>query len=318
MKILVVGSTNVDFVAEVKHAPLLGETVMCTSFEKFPGGKGANQAYACGKLGGDTTFLSVIGDDGLGKMVTDNLGATNVKTNYIKSQEKCPTGMALITVNEQGDNCIVVVPGANSFCDVDYLLSHHAQIAMADILLTQLEIPVNASYYALQEAKRLGKLTILNPAPVPEEGIPKEIFKCLDYITPNESEVGKLTGLPVDSQDNIMGAAKRLLEWGVKNVIVTMGEQGAMWVDVNNIHVFPAMKRTPVDTTAAGDTFNAAFAVGLAKGEAVEDALVFANFAAGLAITKKGAQTSIPSRGEVMELMEEHKTFSNAIKPFID
>ena len=304
MNILVIGSTNVDFVAGVKQIPLVGETVMSTSFDKFPGGKGANQAYACGKLGGNTTFLSVIGDDGLGKMVIDNLETANVKTDYLKLQEKCPTGMALIAVNEQGDNNIVVVSGANRFCDVDYLLSHHNQLSVADILLTQLEIPVDASYYALQEAKRLGKLTILNPAPVPEEGIPKEVFKSLDYITPNESEVGKLTGLPVDSQDNIMQAAKKLLEWGVKNVIVTMGEQGAMWVDEDNMQVFPAMNLIPVDTTAAGDTFNAALAVSLAEGEAVENALAFANFAAGLAITKKGAQTSIPSRGEVMELMK--------------
>ena len=306
MKILVIGSTNVDLVTKVKQMPLVGESVICSSFDKFPGGKGANQAYASGKLGGDITFLSAVGDDDHGKMVTDSLKAVGVNTAYLKIQRDCPTGMAFISVNEQGDNSIVAVPGANNFCNVAYLSSHYAQIEQSDILLTQLEIPAQASKYALQEAKRLGRLTILNPAPAPDQDIPREALKGLNYITPNESEAGKLTGIPTDSLDGCMSAAKKLLSWGVKNVIVTLGEQGALLANAQAMRVFPTYRLTPVDTTAAGDTFNAALAVQLAEGEAIENAMVFANAAATLAVTKKGAQTSIPARSEVAAFVKEH------------
>lgn len=306
MKILVIGSTNIDFVVGVRQMPAVGETVMSQSFDKFPGGKGANQAYACGKLGGDTVFMSAVGDDGLGQIVIDNMLGANVDISCLKTVPDCPTGMAYICVNEDGNNNIVVVPGANSHCDKAYVSACEQQIQTADILLTQLEIPREGAYLALQEAKRLGKTTILNPAPVPDEPIPEEVLQGLSYITPNESELCKITGMPVGTLEEIAAAARELLGRGVHNVVVTIGAKGALLVNEGTQKVFTPVDLPPVDTTAAGDTFNAALAVKMAEGCPIDEALDFANAAATLSITKKGAQSSVPGRSEVLRFMEQY------------
>lgn len=297
-KILVIGSTNIDYVIHVNDTPVIGETIMSKSFGKYPGGKGANQAYACGRLGGNVSFMSVIGDDDIGKIALKNLKDVNVNLECVRTVEGFPTGMAIICVNNEGDNCIMVIPGANALCDKEYIEEHLDWIRETDILVIQMETPEEGVYFALEKAKEFGKLILFNPAPVSQD-IPKYIFSGLSYITLNETELQKLTGMCVDTLEEICTAAKKLLEWGVRNVIVTMGAKGAIFINDKAENIFAPFTVKPVDTTAAGDTFNAAVAVKLSEGATIDEAIVFANAAASISVTRKGAQTSIPSRQEV-------------------
>ena len=196
-KILVVGSANVDFVIGVRQAPELGETILCRSFRKTCGGKGANQAYACGRLGGDTAFLNAVGDDPLGGELVRNLQQANVDTRAIRTVDGVSTGMAVVCVDEKGNNSIIVIPGANNLCDVDYLRRNRARFEESDIVLLQMEIPFESVCYAVELASGLHKTVILNPAPAPDS-LPDEVYAGLDYLTPNESEFKRLTGCPTD------------------------------------------------------------------------------------------------------------------------
>lgn len=303
-KILVIGSTNTDFVLKVGTMPRVGETVMSRSFHQLPGGKGANQAYACGMLGGQVTFLSAIGGDGLGGVVMENMRRANVETRYIRTTDEDSTGMAVICVDEAGNNSIVVVPGANLRCDCGYLLEHRDAIDACDILLVQLEVPVDGIFFAVEYAHKMGKTVILNPAPCPDF-IPDAVLQSVDYITPNETELQKLTGCRMDSPEEIRKGAEALLRLGAGQVIVTLGSKGAMLYDGSRAESFPAWSVPVEDTTAAGDTFNAAIAVGLAEEKSIEDAIRFANAASGLAVSRKGAQTSVPSRAEVEKFIND-------------
>lgn len=299
-RILVVGSSNVDLVVHVPRMPAVGETIKSLSTDMLSGGKGANQAYACGKLGGNTAFLSVVGNDEHAEVLIGNLKTAGVDTGRMEKADGCLTGMALIYVNNQGDNSIVVIPGANERCDVDYLIRQDGAFAESDIVMLQMEIPPDSVYYAIRRAKELGKTVILNPAPAPD-GIPEEIYRMLDFITPNETELQRLTGLPVDTEEKVITAAKALLSRGVSNVLVTLGAKGAMLLKKNTDKLFAVPRIKAVDTTAAGDTFNAAFAVRLAGGETFEEAVRFANLASSLAVSRPGAQASVPSLREVFE-----------------
>ena len=300
-KILVIGSSNLDFVIRVGEMPAVGETLLGQSLERIPGGKGANQACACGRLGGDTTFLSAVGTDGLGDVVLENLIAAGVDCSRVA---RCPgnTGIAVIYVNDAGNNSIVVVPGANSACDRGYLAETWDLVEQANIVIAQLEIPHDAVWDVLRRAHDLGKVTILNPAPAPDS-LPEDLYPCLDYITPNETELQKLTGLPVGTAEEAKAAAAVLLARGVEQVVVTLGEKGALLKSRTREQLFPALPVEAVDTTAAGDTFNGAMAVRLAEGAVIEEAIRFANAASALAVSRKGAQTSIPDRGEVEDLL---------------
>lgn len=302
-KILVAGSSNIDFVVGVKEMPEKGETIICKSFANIPGGKGANQACACGKLEGECTFLSALGSDSMGDMMMDSLRSAHVDTTRIRRIDGVPSGMAMIMVNEEGENSIVVIPGANAMCDKLYFDENKDALHASEIVLAQLETPVDSIYALLIEAKKLGKLTVLNPAPAPDS-IPDEVLKNLDFITPNETELSKLSGLPTQTMDEIAAAANALIQRGVKNVLVTIGSRGALLCNAQGSTHFPTVKATAVDTTAAGDTFNAAFAVALSEGTEVPKAIRFANIAASISITRKGAQTSIPSRQEVDAMLQ--------------
>lgn len=300
-KILVVGSSNVDFVIGVTEMPKKGETLLCNSFSNVPGGKGANQACACGKLGGDCIFLTVLGHDSMGQLLYKSLEDSGVNLSYIGYSNTQPSGMAMITVNKAGENSIVVIPGANSCCDNSYFKQHKDIIQDTNILLTQLEIPLDSVFSLIIQAKKLGKTTILNPAPAPDF-LPDNVLQHLDWITPNETELAKITGLPTNTLEEIDFAAKKLIEKGVKNVLVTVGSKGAFLCQKKGSTHFATQKVTAVDTTAAGDTFNGALAVALSEGMSVEDAIHFSNKAASISVTRKGAQTSIPKRKEVDSL----------------
>lgn len=304
-KILVIGSTNIDFVVRVNEIPVIGETVMSKFFDKFPGGKGANQAYACGSLGGDATFMSVIGDDGLGEIAMKNMRKVNIDINCVKTAAGWPTGMAIICVNNEGNNSIIVVSGSNVLCDKAYIEQHLDQIRETDILVVQMETPNEGVYFALEKAKEFGKITIFNPAPAPDY-IPDEVYDGLSYITPNETELQKLTGIRIDSYGDIRAAARKMLERGICNVIVTLGAKGALLMNDKTEKLFSPVDLKPVDTTAAGDTFNAAVAVKLAEGATIEETINFANAASTISVTRKGAQTSVPSRQEVEEFLKKY------------
>lgn len=297
-KIAVLGSSNMDFVYAVEEMPRTGETIKSRGFRKVPGGKGANQACTCGKLGGDCVFLSAIGKDDSGEKLMESLEKAGVHTDRVLKKADDTTGMAAIMVNAAGDNSIVIVPGANLACDKEYVKDHMDAIREADVVLTQFETPEEGVFEFIQRAKELGKTVILNPAPAPEN-IPDEILEGLDYLTPNETELNKLTDMPVETMEELEKASEVLLRKGVKNVIVTIGKRGALLNSAEGKKVCPTFTNIKaVDTTAAGDTFNAGLAVGLAEGRSLTEAICFANAAAAISVTRNGAQTSIPTKEE--------------------
>jgi ribokinase len=299
-KILVVGSLNMDVTIALNRMPLVGETVLGNHISYMPGGKGANQAYAAGKLGGEVYMIGAVGNDAFGKTLLQNMqnGCVNVTKVCTKGQE--PTGMAVIYVNNEGDNNIVVIPGANQNCTVELLKCNDALFQLCDYVIFQMEIPYETIFYGIRRAKELGKKVVLNPAPAPEK-IPEDIWNKLDYITPNETELMKISGQTDISKESIEKSAEQLIANGVKNVLVTLGSKGVLWINEKKENeYFPAQKVTAVDTTAAGDCFNGAFTVALSEGMKEADAIRFANKASAIAVTRKGAQSSIPGREEIM------------------
>lgn len=303
-RILVIGSLNMDMVIEMKRMPVVGETVLGTQMTYVPGGKGANQAYTAARLGGNVKMLGCIGEDDFGELQKSNLTKCGVDTDDFKKVRSPGTGIASIYVDKRGDNTVVVVPGANMECDVSYLKKCDNVLKECDYVILQMEIARDAIYYAISRAKELGKTIILNPAPV-SDTLPDDIFAKLDYITPNETELMKLCGKEGDSLADYTEGAKQLLDKGVKNVLVTLGKKGALFVNREMEELFPARAVTAVDTTAAGDCFNGAFAVALAEGKELGEAVMFANAASSIAVTRNGAQTSIPTREEADEILAQ-------------
>ncbi|TCL57962.1 ribokinase [Kineothrix alysoides] len=303
-KILVIGSLNVDMVIEMKNMPAVGETVLGTNLTYIPGGKGANQACAAAKLGGEVKMLGCIGEDEFGEIQKDNLSACGVDTIYFKRSKEKGTGTASIYVDERGNNSIVVVAGANKECDISYLQEHDDIIKACDYVILQMEIPYETIFYAVNRAKELGKVVIFNPAPAPEE-LPDEIFSKMDYITPNETELMKLCKREGTEIEDFIQGARMLLQKGVKNVLVTLGERGALLVNDEIAEIFPTRKVISVDTTAAGDCFNGALTVALAEGKGQKEAVIFANAASSIAVTRNGAQTSIPGREETDKVLTD-------------
>ncbi len=297
-KILVIGSLNMDITLRMERAPEAGETLTADSMVASPGGKGANQAYAAGKLGGDVAMLGAVGQDAYGEELIANLASVGVDVSGIQKIADVPTGTAVIYVEHTGENRIVLVTGANGMVDRAYIDAHMDKIAACDIVILQLEIPLDTVVYAAKKAKDLGKTVIVDPAPaVPD--IPKELWAYVDYIKPNETELniiltGKADGLPLDE------ALTQVQQLGVKNIWVTMGGHGVFFRDENGREkTIPSVRVKAVDTTAAGDTFLAAAAVSLSKGKTPAEAIAYGNRAAALAVTRPGAQQSVPTEEEV-------------------
>lgn len=302
-KILVVGSLNMDMVVNVKAMPVVGETVIADHFSLIPGGKGANQAYAAGKLGGNVTMLGAVGDDESGRKLIENLVLAGVDVAHIKKESHVRTGTAIITVNETGDNSIIVISGANQYVDKAYIDSKIELIQECDIVIFQLEIPLETVLYAARKAKEMGKYVILDPAPARSD-IPEDVYKCLDLVKPNAIELSMLLGADYESEVDLEEKAFRLKEKGIENVLVTLGGNGAFLLsEAGTVQRYPTMDVKVVDTTAAGDSFTAGVAVALSKGADLASAVYFADKVATISVTRKGAQSSIPAEKEVEDFI---------------
>ncbi|WP_130863047.1 ribokinase [Bacilliculturomica massiliensis] len=295
--IAVVGSLNMDLVVSTPNIPRPGETVMGRDFKQVPGGKGGNQAAAAAKLGGDVKMIGCVGEDDMGRVLKASLERDGVDVRTVREVSGTSTGIAAIAVGDSGDNSITVAPGANYSLTAGDIEASRGLIAEADVLLTQLEIPMQAVEKALRFAKEAGNMTILNPAPA--SALSVEIMKCTDILTPNETELEILSGCPADTEENIREAGRKLIFAGVGELIVTLGGSGCMHITRDGARHYPAYEVTAVDTTAAGDSFNGALAVCLDRGMSVEDAIAFAMKVGAMTVTKEGAQTSLPALAEV-------------------
>ena len=296
--IVVVGSLNMDFVAQVDCLPLPGETVLGGGFRTIPGGKGANQACAAGRLGGRVRMVGRVGDDVFGGQLRESLQTSGVDVRDVRATGLAPSGVALIVVDARGENQIVVAAGANGF-----LTPSDVETALGDVdggyLLLQLETPLETVAAAAAIGRRRGLTVILDPAPA--RALPAALLECVDILTPNEREALILLGRreATMSLEQAPDVAAALRDLGVATTILKLGEQGAFLSSAGAHGHFAALRVDAVDATAAGDTFNGALAVALAEGRSVGDAIAFANTAAALSVTRFGAQASIPSRAEV-------------------
>ena len=296
--ITVIGSSNTDMVIKTSRLPLPGETILGGDFLMNPGGKGANQAVAAARLNGKVTLVAKIGKDVFGREAKELFQAENLNTEFLFSDEDAPSGIALITVNGQGENCIVVAPGANARLVRDDIDKAAGAVKEAEIILMQLEIPLDTVIYATEMAVTAGRKVILNPAPA--QPLPHSLFSKIYLITPNETEAELLTGIPVKDQLSAVAAARALLSKGVKVVVMTLGSKGALLVTDSLCELIPVTAVEVVDTTAAGDCFNGALAVALCEGSGLLEAISFANKAAAISVTRMGAQASAPYRNEIL------------------
>jgi len=303
-RITVVGSLNMDLVVRAPHLPVPGETIIGSDFRTIPGGKGANQAVAAARLGTQVTMIGRVGDDDFGRAQLRNLNELGVDTTHVIVDRETATGIALITLDANGQNTIVLASGANMCLTREDISVAQDVIVRSDVLVLQLESPLEVVTHAIDMAHAEGVKVILNPAPA--RPLPNETLAKLDYLIPNESETALLTGIEVADLDSAREATERLREKGVGTVILTLGARGAFLASVEeSIHV-PGYNVEVVDTTAAGDAFVGGFAVALAEDRDPIEAVRFANAAGALAVTKLGAQPSLPTRAEVEAFLENH------------
>lgn len=298
MQFLVIGSMNMDLVVETNKYPIGGETVRGKSFHQIPGGKGANQACAIGRLGGDVSFIGACGKDEYGNILINNMKDAGVNVDNIERVDKS-TGIASITIEKNGENRIIIIPGANAYLTPSVIKKNEMLIKKASIIILQLEIPLETVFEAIKFANKYNKEIILDPAPACD--LPNEIYKKIDYILPNESELDIL--VPNKKHDSNK-KVKTLLDLGVKNVILTQGEKGVTFYSENIKKHIKAKKIKVVDTTAAGDAFVGGLAKRLNSNNNLEKAIEYANFVAGLSVTKIGAQSSLPTYCEVKKFIK--------------
>ncbi len=299
-KIAVVGSLNMDLIVRTPHLPSAGETIIGHGWTTAPGGKGANQAVAAAKLGAQVSMIGRIGSDDFGRALRDNLEAAGVDSSCIIVDEQTPTGVALIQVDDSGQNTIVVASGANARLSPEDIQRSRAAITEAQAVVTQLEVPLETVARALSLAREAHVPTILNPAPACP--LDRQILALADMLIPNEIEARKMTGIPILGWDSAEQAARTLIAEGARVVIVTLGSKGALAVDSGARRILPFPVRA-VDSTAAGDAFVGALAVASAEGRALDTALLEASAAGALATTRLGAQPSLPTRVELDEFI---------------
>lgn len=302
-KITVVGSLNMDLIVRAPHIPVPGETVSGGEFRTAAGGKGANQAVAAARLGGQVTMVGCVGNDAHGRALVSGLQADGIRTEFVRVETATGTGVALITVADSGENSIVVSPGANHALAPADVEAADAAIAGADMVLLQLEIPLSVVDATVQMAARHNVPVLLNPAPA--KPLPDEILAKATYFIPNETETALYCGFPVSGRSAAEKAAAQLRErFGMEMVVLTLGSRGALLYSGGQPTVVPSFSVSAVDTTAAGDAFVGGFAVGISEGRDPVDAARFAAAVAALSVTKIGAQPSLPRRSEVLRFLD--------------
>ncbi len=294
-KIVVLGSANMDIVYRVPHIPAVGETILSTGFARNPGGKGANQAVAAALLGADVTMIGRVGRDGDGQALLSSLKTAGVQLDGVEEDDVSPTGTAFICVSDKGENNIVVYPGANAGVDDDQMKRHEDLLRGAQICVMQLETPHATVWKTLEICKSLGVYTILNPSPVAV--VPDDALKLVDCLVPNEKEAAELMGNGAVTAENLQAYMR---EKGLGTMIVTLGEEGALYVKADSCTHFPCKKLDAVDTTGAGDSFLGALCARLSQGKTMEDAIVFAQAAAAVTVMHMGAQQAMPRLHEVI------------------
>ncbi len=302
-RILVVGSANVDFTVAAARLPRPGETITDGSLLVNHGGKGANQAVAARRLGAEVRFVGCVGDDASGREIRAALAQEGIDVAGISVTAAAATGTALIVVDREGRNQIAVAPGANRALTVEMVRRREVDVVWADVVMCQLETPLETAAWVLREARTRGKTTLLNPAPMRDDAV--ALVPLADYVTPNEIEAEGLTGLAVGDAEGAVAAGHALRKLGAGTVVVTLGPAGALACTPQGDLRVPAFAVTVVDTTGAGDAFNAGLAVGLAERLALRDALRLASATAALACTRRGAQASLPARAEVDRLLDQ-------------
>ena len=303
MTIIVFGSINIDLVTRTPRLPAVGETLIGHSFATVPGGKGANQAVACGLLGAETHMVGRVGGDDFGQSLLASLQSNGVRTDRVYIDQTASSGLATIAVDDAGQNNIIVVAGANGnvgqtdLMRLDELLSD-PNLGLPKILLLQLEVPLSMVIQAAEMAHRAGATVILDPAPAHE--LPAELYALIDILTPNETEAELLAGFPIESVTDAESAARLFHQRGVDRVIIKMGEKGAVYADGSGIHYIAALPVTAIDTVAAGDAFNGGLAEALNRGEPFDEALMQALKVSAYSVTKEGAQSSMPTKADLV------------------
>jgi ribokinase len=301
-KICVIGSIGYDLTTYMYQFPKIGETIVGKKFIQNPGGKGNNQVIAASRVGGDVTFIGAVGDDNYGEILKKNLEENNVKT-YLKIVPNMSSQIATILIDETGENRIIIVPGANNCVDKKQIDDNYNLIKECDIILMQLEIPLETVEYVVDKFYPMNKIIILNPAPGAE--LSDNIIKKCTYLTPNENEIGLITKMPYETIDDIKSAAKCLIDKGAQNVLVTIGEKGSYLKNKEQDIIIPTIKVKAIDTTGAGDCFNGVFATYLAMGKDVIEAIKYANVASSISVTRSGTVPSLPYKNEVDEKFKE-------------
>ncbi|UAB73380.1 ribokinase [Vibrio sp. SCSIO 43132] len=296
-RLVVLGSVNADHVLQVPSFPRPGETLHGRNYQVIPGGKGANQAVAAARLNADIGFIACVGDDAFGLNIRESFQRDGIDIRGVKVQPDCPTGIAMIQVSDDGENTICLSAEANAKLSSEAIQPELDQIRTANYLLMQLETPLDGVESAAVAAKESKTCVVLNPAPACP--LPDSLLRCVDVITPNETEAEVLTGIKVTDEKSAQQAASALHQKGIETVLITLGAKG-VWLSQNGVGKGISSYRVEaVDTTAAGDTFNGALVTGLLESKPLESAIQFANAAAALSVTRFGAQTSIPTRKEV-------------------
>lgn len=298
-QIIVIGSSNTDMVIRSKKMPRPGETVLGGDFMMNHGGKGANQAVAAAKLGGRTMFVGKVGDDVFGRQTVEMLSGLGIDVSHLGVSEKSPSGVALINVDDSGENSISVASGANADLSPADIDAAEEAIKNAALIIMQLETPLETVTHAAKLAKKHGVPVILNPAPAPAKALPEELMANVDIIIPNETEAEIISGIEIKDGESELKAILKIQSMGVKTVIFTLGADGSLVCEDGKCDKVPSFKVKAVDTTAAGDTFCGALCVALSEGKGMIEAVRFANRAASISVTRMGAQQSIPTRDEL-------------------
>ncbi len=303
-EIFVIGSLNMDLVVQTTRLPQAGETLAGSEFHLIPGGKGANQAVAASRSGANTHMIGCVGDDAFSEVILESLQNANIDVKDIYRMKGISTGTATIIVEEGGENRIIIIPGANEKVTYDLVEQKWGLIARSDLVILQHEIPLTTVHSIIKKCHLLDIPVLLNPAPV--YPIPMDILAALDTLVVNESEAAALTGNPINGLDSAKESARKILQTGIKTVIITLGENGAILLDNKGFIYHTGYKVPVVDTTAAGDTFVGGYAASITECKSSTDALEYACAASAIAVTRLGAQTSIPTRDEVENFLRAH------------